>query len=447
LGRLFSATCVTNEVKPAKSARLPNGDFMTIPYDPDRYLVLRIDGPMPAGLSKLQSMDSLRPEVVEEIRASPPKLTMETTTLSDKQREEVLRDPRQEAAPPIPMALIAPVDSAAADAEAALLAAKGAGASWGIGAVRAANYTISPARPTERDIPVAILDTGIDRNHPTFARIKTWHTQNFVTRGPAGAANIDVTDVKGHGTHCASTILGQDVDGVRIGVAPGVTTAIVAKVLDDNGRGSNEAISDALQWARLKGARIISMSIGFDFPAIVDRLKAASWPERAAVSKALQSYRDNVRYFDKLVDFLSFEGRLLIAAAGNDSRRGMDDGPDQLIDVSMPAATENVISVGALGRTDTGFSVAPFSNVNPMLSAPGVDIVGAKIGGGLIAMNGTSMACPHVAGLAALWWDSQLVQNGQTSADDVKASLRALAVSARLRVTDQGRGLAVAPAA
>jgi subtilisin family serine protease len=103
--------------------------------------------------------------------------------------------------------------------------------------------------------------------------------------------------------------------------------------------------------------------------------------------------------------------------------------------------------VGALGRTDTGFSVAPFSNVNPMLSAPGVDIVGAKVGGGLVAMNGTSMACPHVAGLAALWWDSQLVQNGQTSADDVKASLRALAESARLRVADQGRGLAVAPTA
>jgi subtilisin family serine protease len=419
---------------------------MTIPYDPDRYLVLRIDGPMPAGLSKLQSMDSLRPEVVEEIRASPPKLTMETTRLSDKQREEVLRDPRQEAAPPIPMALVAPVDSTAAEAEVALQAAKAAGVSWGIGAVRASGYAISSARPAERDIPVAILDTGIDRNHPAFASIKTWHTQNFITPGQEGAVNIDVTDVKGHGTHCASTIFGQDVDGVRIGVAPGVTTAIVAKVLDDNGRGSNEAISDALQWARLKGARIVSMSIGFDFPAIVDRLKAASWPERAAVSKALQSYRDNVRYFDKLVDFLNFEGRLLIAAAGNDSKRGITGGPDQLIDVSMPAATENVISVGALGRTNTGFAIAPFSNVNPMLSAPGIDVVGAKVGGGLVVMNGTSMACPHVAGLAALWWDSQLVQIGQTSADEVKASLRALAVNTKLRVADQGRGLAIAPA-
>ncbi|WP_172785050.1 MULTISPECIES: S8 family serine peptidase [Bradyrhizobium] len=419
---------------------------MTIPYDPDRYLVLRIDGPMPTGLSKLQSMDSLRPEVVEAIRASPPRLTLEATTLSDKQRAEVLRDPRQEAAPPIPMALIAPVDCTAARIERALRAAKEAGASWGIGAVRAANYTISAARPKERDVPVAILDTGINKNHSAFVGIKTWHTQNFIAPGQGDTVNTNVTDVKGHGTHCASTIFGRDVDGVRIGVAPGVTTAIVAKVLDDNGRGSNEAISNALQWARLKDARIISMSIGFDFPAIVERLKEASWSERGAVSKALQSYRDNVRYFDKLVDFLSFEGRLLIAAAGNDSQRGVVGVPDQLIDVSMPAATENVISVGALSRIDTEFSVAPFSNINPMLSAPGVDIVGANVSGGLIAMSGTSMACPHVAGLAALWWDKQLVQNGQTSADDVKASLRALAENVGLRVTDQGRGLPVAPA-
>ena len=313
----------------------------------------------------------------------------------------------------------------------------------GIGAVRA-SYAINPARPAE-DIPVAILDTGIDRTHATFRGIKTWCTQNFIEPGPAGAVNTDVTDVKGHGTHCASTIFGQDVDGIRIGVAPGVTTAMIAKVLDDQGRGSTRGtISNALQWAASKGARIISMSLGFDFPAIVDRLKAASWPERAAVSKALQAYRDNVRYFDKLVDFLSFDQRLLIAAAGNDSKRGLA-GPDQLIDVSMPAATENVISVGALGRTDDGFAVAPFSNVNPILSAPGVDIISAKVGSRLVSMNGTSMACPHVAGLAALWWDSQLLQNGQTSADDVKASLRALAVNTKLRASNQGRGLAVAP--
>lgn len=419
---------------------------MSVDFDPDRYLVLRIDGLLPVGLSKLQSMDALRPDLADQMRASPPRLTLETTSLTDRQRQAALEDPKQEVAPPIPMALVEPVATGDADAAAALQAAKAAGASWGIGAVRS-SYAISPERPPERDIPVAILDTGIDRAHPAFRGIKSWHTQNFINPGPAGVVNPDVSDVKGHGTHCASTIFGQDVEGVRVGVAPGVTTAIIAKVLDDQGRGSNEAVSNALQWAAGKGARIISMSLGFDFPAIVDRLKAASWPERAAVSKALQAYRDNVRYFDKLVDFLSYDQRLLIAAAGNDSKRGVVGGPDQLIDVSMPAATENVISVGALGRSDGGFAVAPFSNVNPMLSAPGVDIVGAKAGGGLASMSGTSMACPHVAGLAALWWDSQLAQIGQTSAEEVKASLRALALNLKLRVADQGKGLAIAPPA
>ncbi len=418
---------------------------MSVAFDPDRYLVLRLDGLLPPGLSRLQSLDALRPDLAERIRAEPPRLTLETTSLSDTQRQEVLRDPRQEAAPLIPVSLVAPIASAKPEAEAALEAAKAAGASWGLAAVRA-SYAINPERPPERDIAVAILDTGIDRVHPAFRGIKSWHTRNFINPGQGDTANPDVSDINGHGTHCASTIFGHDVDGIRIGVAPGVTTAVVAKVLDDQGRGSNEAVSSGLQWAVEKGAYIISMSLGFDFPAIVDRLKEASWPERAAVSKALQAYRDNVRYFDKLVDFLSFNQRLLIAAAGNDSKRGLPI-RDQLIDVSMPAATENVISVGALGRINDGFAVASFSNINPVLSAPGVDIVAARIDGGLVSMSGTSMACPHVAGLAALWWDSQLVQMGQTSADEVKASLRALAVNLRLRVADQGRGLAVGPPA
>src|SRR5665647_295832 len=301
--------------------------LMSVDFDPDRYLVLRIDGLLPVGLSKLQSMDALRPDLADQMRASPPRLTLETTSLTDRQRQAALEDPKQEVAPPIPMALVEPVATGDADAAAALQAAKAAGASWGIGAVRS-SYAISPERPPERDIPVAILDTGIDRAHPAFRGIKSWHTQNFINPGPAGVVNPDVSDVKGHGTHCASTIFGQDVEGVRVGVAPGVTTAIIAKVLDDQGRGSNEAVSNALQWAAGKGARIISMSLGFDFPAIVDRLKAASWPERAAVSKALQAYRDNVRYFDKLVDFLTYDQQLLIAAAGNDSKRGVVGGPD-----------------------------------------------------------------------------------------------------------------------
>ena len=421
---------------------------MPIDFDLDRYLVLRIDGAASAGAPKLQSIDGLSSGAKDKFKGAAPKLTLETTTLTDKQKEAAARDPQQEVAPTIPIALVHPVASESAATHDPVEEAKAAKSSWGIGTVKAA-YAIPVDKPPVRDIPVAVLDTGIDKEHPAFRGIKSWQTLNFVD-AKDGEINEDVSEAAGsgksagHGTHCASTIFGQDVDGVRVGVAPGVTSAIIGKVLDSNGHGSNEALAAAMQWACSKGARIISMSLGFDFVAIVDRLEAQGWSRQTAVSRALQAYRENVRYFDSLIDFLTRDNRLLIAAAGNDSARPAA-GKTRLIDVTMPAATRNIISVGAIGRAGAGFAVAPFSNVNPTLSAPGVDIVGAKLGGGLTAMSGTSMACPHVAGLAALWWDNLLVMRGRASAEDVHAHLRTQTVNASLPFADQGQGIAVAP--
>jgi subtilisin family serine protease len=94
---------------------------------------------------------------------------------------------------------------------------------------------------------------------------------------------------------------------------------------------------------------------------------------------------------------------LMIAATGNGSQR--EKSLDYRVPALLPAAAEDVISVGALRPDGEGYRVAEFSNTFPRVSAPGVGITSAARGGGLANMSGTSMAAPHVAGVAALWWE------------------------------------------
>jgi subtilisin family serine protease len=334
-------------------------------------------------------------------------------------------------APVIPMRLILPVPRPEDTVQPA------AGTAWGITAVKADTSTFDGT-----DVIVAILDTGIAKNHPAFAGV-TLVEEDFTGEGNG--------DTHGHGTHCAGTVFGRDVSGTRIGVARGVKKALIGKVLGDSGGGS-DAIVRAINWAVEEGANVISMSLGIDFPGFVERLITQDGlPADMATTIALEGYRQNVLLFERLASMVRAreafgETTVIVAAAGNESRR--DDNKDFEIACSPPAVSEGLISVAALGQANGSLVVAPFSNTNVIVSGPGVGIQSAKHSGGLVAMSGTSMATPHVAGVAALWMQ-RLAQDGPVPGSLLKAKLVAsgtlTGITGAFDVADVGSGMVQSP--
>jgi subtilisin family serine protease len=334
-------------------------------------------------------------------------------------------------APAMPVRLVEPRDIQADPAAAGKIA-------WGVQAVKA---DVSPFSGS--GVTVAVLDTGIDPKHAAFEGVELVR-QNFTTEGE--------DDRNGHGTHCAGTIFGRDVNGTRIGVARGVKRAIIGKVLGAGG-GSSDQIVRAIQWAVEQGANVISMSLGIDFPGYVASLQGQGLPVEIATSRALEGYRLNVQLFDRVTALVRTQAAflqptLIVAAAGNESRT--DENPDFEIAVSPPAVSDGIVSVAALGQVGQGLTIAPFSNRGANVSGPGVAIISAKPRGGLQQMSGTSMATPHVAGVAALWVEA-LKNRGQFNILNLTARLLASADTQRLNSPfnpfDVGSGLVQSPLA
>jgi subtilisin family serine protease len=319
--------------------------------------------------------------------------------LTPAQFAETKRDPAVHvAAPLMPVTLISPFASAAAMPA----------ANWGVQAIGA-----DKSKYTGAGVRMAVFDTGIDQSHDAFTGV------NLIQQDFTGDGN---GDVHGHGTHCAGTIFGRDVNGQRIGVAPGITDVLIGKVLNNKGMGDSKSIFDAMLWALQERAHVISMSIGFDFPGMVnDYIVNDGWQIERASAAALRAFAQNLRMFDSVMGLFknqSVHGSapIVIAASGNDSKREISEA--YCIEASLPSAASGVISVGAVKRAGPQYAVADFSNSMPTVSAPGVDILSAKTGGGLMCLNGTSMACPHVAGALALW-----LENFKNTSGDLRGQL------------------------
>ena len=355
---------------------------------------------------------------------------LDVADLTPEEVSDARRKPGVVAARPMPVTLVRPVSMSDAESPSS------GGSEWGVEAVGA---TASPF--TGQGVKVAVLDTGIDADHEAFqGAIVT--QQDFTGEGNG--------DQVGHGTHCAGTIAGRDVDGYRIGVAPGVSEILAGKVLGEQG-GSTESLLRGMQWALDEGAAVISMSLGIDFPGFVAFLvQQRGIPIQQATSLALEEYRNTLQLFGTLAAFIranSAIGRtaIVVAATGNESERGAST--PYTIAIAPPAASDGFIGVAALGRLDDGsLGVASFSNTGPAVAAPGVDIVSAKPGGGYQMMSGTSMATPHAAGVAALWAESLLASTGKLDARELTSRLVA---SGRrvpgLAPEDVGAGLIQAP--
>jgi len=270
---------------------------------------------------------------------------------------------------------------------------------WGL---KATKVMTSPL--TGNGIKVAVLDTGMDFQHPDFAG-RSFVSQSFVP-------GENVQDGMGHGTHCIGTACGfKDLNGRRYGIAH-KSTIYVGKVLSNAGSGDGGWILAGMEWAIANGCQVISMSLGNNTPT-------PSTAYETVGRRALQN------------------GCLIVAAAGNNGPTGTVGQPANSPSIMAVAAIDNCLQVPTFSATSNLFRGAKVD-----IAAPGVKVYSSlpMDKGRYAAWNGTSMATPHVAGMAALYAES----TGKRGAE-LWQLLTSYAMALPLPCTRVGSGLVQAP--
>ena len=292
---------------------------------------------------------------------------------------------------------------------------------WGMAAVHAEEaWVITKGSPA---VTIAILDTGLDLNHPDLAG-KIWTNPGEIPgNGIDDDSNGYIDDVSGydwvnldnspqddngHGTHVAGIAAANTNNGVGVAGVCWNCKIMPLKVLQSSGRGSYSDIAAAVNYATNKGAKVINMSLG--------------------------AYADSAVLRDVLA--AAYPASVLVAAAGNDGKS--IDAP------FFPAAYSFVIGVEA---TDAGGGYASFSNYDPDgptnsnfsegynydIRAPGDSIYSSMLDDSYASLSGSSMAAPMVAGAAGLL----VSKNPSWSKEKIRAQL----VQSATGVSDTSTGL------